>query len=77
MVFMYVVFDVACCPVFVCMLCVFLHAAILLIMAALHSRCGHYIFILFLSSFFSSSNISGLRLDVYHTSTNGVVLVQI
>jgi len=50
---MYVVFDVACCPVFVCMLCVFLHAAILLVMAALHSRCGHYIFVLFLScSFF-------------------------
>jgi len=41
-------------------------------MAALRSRCGHYIFALwFLSSsffFFSSShNLSGRRLDVYHT----------
>jgi len=41
-------------------------------MAALHSRCGHYTFVLFLSSsfFFSSSNLSGCRLDVYHTSTH-------
>ena len=67
-------------------------------MAALRSRCGHYIFVLFLfmvalcnradhyifalwflSSFFffSSPNLSGRRLDVYHTSTHGVVLVQI
>ena len=44
------------------------HTAI--IMAAVHSRCGHYIFALwFLSSifFFSSPNLSGRRLDVYHT----------
>ena len=35
-----------------------------------------YIFILFLSSsFFSSPNLSSRRLDVYHTSTHGVVLV--
>jgi len=42
-------------------------------MAAVCSRCGHYIFVLwFLSSiFFSyfSPNLSGCRLDVYHTST--------
>jgi len=42
-----------------------------LFMAALRSRCGHYIFVLFLlSSFFllfSSPNLSGRRLDVYHT----------
>ena len=29
----------------------------------------------FLSSFFSSPNLSGWRLDVYHTSTRGVALV--
>ena len=28
-----------------------------------------------LSSFFSSPNLSGPRLDVYHTSTHGVALV--
>jgi len=51
-----------------------------LFMAALHSRCGHYIFALwFLSIFFlSSPNLSGRRLDVYyHTSTHGVALVRI
>jgi len=48
-----------------------------IIMVALHSRCGHYIFVLFLSFFFSSPNLSGHRLDVYHTSTHGVALVQI
>ena len=56
-----------------------------LITAALRSRCGHYIFALwflsffFLSSFFffSSPNLSGHRLDVYHTSTHGVALVRI
>jgi len=48
-------------------------------MAALRSRCGHYIFALwFLSIFFySSPNLSGRRLDVYHTSTHGVALVRI
>jgi len=43
--------------------------------------CGHYIFALwFLSSIFflySSPNLSGRRLDVYHTSTHGVALVRI
>jgi len=40
-------------------------------MAALCSRCGHYIFALWFlsSSFFSSLNLSSRRLDVYHTST--------
>jgi len=37
-------------------------------MAALHSWCGHYIFICGFF-FFSSLNISGCRLDVYHTFT--------
>ena len=51
-----------------------------LVMAALCSRCGHYIFALFLSFFllgFSSPNLSGRRLDVYHISTHGVALVRI
>jgi len=39
-------------------------------MAALYNRAGHYIFALWfllLLSFFSSPNLSGRRLDVYHT----------
>ena len=52
-----------------------------LVMAALCNRAGHYIFALwFLSSiylFFSSPNLSGHRLDVYHTSTHGMALVRI
>ena len=49
-----------------------------LFMAALRRRCGHYIFVLFLSSvffllsfffLFPSPNLSGRILDVYHTST--------
>ena len=54
------------------------------IMAALRSRYGHYIFLpreFFLLSifylFYSSPNLSGRRLDVYHTSTHGVALVRI
>jgi len=58
---------------------------IVVIMAALRSRCAHYIFILgflllslfFFLSCFSSLNLSGRRVDVYHTSTYGVALVQI
>jgi len=51
-------------------------------MAALRSKCGHYIFallfLLLLSSFFlSSTNLSRRRLDVYHTSTHAVALVRI
>jgi len=51
------------------------------IMVALWNRADHYIFILwFLSinhllSFFSSPNLSGRTLDVYHTSTHGVASV--
>jgi len=49
-------------------------------MAALCNRAGHYIFALwFLSSFislFSSPNLSGRRLDVYHAAP-GVALVRI
>ena len=54
-------------------------------MAAQWNRAGHYIccpvvssssFYL-LSSFFSSPNLSGRRVDVYHTSTHGVALVRI
>ena len=54
------------------------------IMVALSNRADHYIFILFLSSsssssffFFSSPNLSGRRLDVYHTLAHGVALVRI
>ena len=40
----------------------------MLIMAALRSRCGYYIFVLwFLLSSFSSPNLSGRRVHVYHT----------
>jgi len=49
-------------------------------MAALRSRCGHYIFALwFLSSFyhFFPRLNPAVRLDVYHTSTHDVALVQI
>jgi len=51
-----------------------------LIMVALCNRADHYIFILFFllsSSFFSSPNLSGRRLDVYHTLAHGVALVRI
>jgi len=50
-------------------------------MAALWNRAGHYIFALwFLSSsifFYSSPNLSGRRLDVYHISIHDVALVRI
>jgi len=50
----------------------------LILSATLRSRCGHYIFALwFLSFFFSSPNLSGRGLDVYHTSTHDVALVRI
>ena len=64
-----------------CLLCIVLqHGNI--IMAALRSRCGYFIFILWfllLLSFPSSPNLSLRRLDVYHrpTSTHGVALVRI
>jgi len=48
-----------------------------LFMVALCNRENIYIFILFLLLllFFSSPNLSSRRLDVYHTSAHGVVLV--
>jgi len=51
----------------------------IVVMAALHSRCGHYIFALsfVLSILLSSPNLSRRKVDVYHTSTHGVALVQI
>ena len=51
-----------------------------LVMVALSNRADHYIFalwLLLLSSFFSSPNLSRRRLDVYHTSTHDVALVRI
>jgi len=44
-------------------------------MAALCNRAGHIYFHPVVSSFFSSHNFSGQRLDVYHTSTHCVALV--
>ena len=49
------------------------------VMVALWNRADHYILscdFFFLSSiFFSSPNLSGRRVDVYHTSAHGVALV--
>ena len=48
-------------------------------MAALWNMEGHYIFALWFLSFFfffSSPNLSGRILDLYHNSTHNVVLVQ-
>ena len=36
-----------------------------------------FLLLLLLASFFSSPNLSGHKLDVYHTSTHGVALVRI
>ena len=54
------------------------------IMAALCNRgaiiflpCDFYLSFFLLLSFFSSPNLSGRRLDLYHTSTHGVALVRI
>jgi len=63
-----------CCP------SATLLAFLFFIMAALWNTAGHYIFMLWFLSvffFFSSPNLSGRRLDVYHTSTHGVALVRI
>ena len=51
--------------------------AVITIMAALHSRCGHFILGLLRSSFslLSSPILSGRRLDVHHTSTHGVAVI--
>jgi len=52
-------------------------------MAALWNRAGHYIFALWFlffihsSFFFSTPNLSGRRLDVYHAPMEGVALVRI
>jgi len=58
---------------------------VVVVMATLWNRAGHYIFALWFllssssSSFclFSSPNLSRRRLDVYRTSTHGVALVRI
>ena len=66
--------------------CVYLYSVVVLsitciFMAALCSRYGHYIFVLWFLLlsffFFSSPNVSRWRLDVYHTSSRDVALVQI
>ena len=54
---------------------------VVVVMVALCNRADHYIFMLWfvvvvlLLSFFFSPNLSSRRLDVYHTSAHGVVLV--
>jgi len=59
------------------------YSSVFLFIAALRSRCGHYIFALwfrlsfFLRFFLSLPNLSRRTLDVYHTSIRGVALVQI
>ena len=60
-------------------LCLSICVWYMLIMVALCNRADHNIFMLFLllSSFFSSPNLSGRRLDVYHTLACGVALVRI
>jgi len=47
-----------------------------IIMAARWNRAGHHISALWFL-LFSSCNLSGRRVDVYHTSTHGVGLVRI
>ena len=49
----------------------------LLVMVALCNRETIYIFMLFLLLLLSSPNLSGRRLDVYHTLAHGVALVRI
>jgi len=58
--------------------CIFCHFVLVLLWSPyvigqtiIFSSC----FFLLLSSFFSSPNLSGRRLDVYHTSAHGVVLL--
>jgi len=59
------------------------YSAFTLFMAALCNRGALYFcrvvsfFLLSSSTFFSSPNLSGRRLDVWHTSTHGVALVRI
>ena len=51
---------------------------IYLLMVVLCNRARHYIFAFYISLFlFSSPNLSGRRLDVYHTLAHGVALVRI
>jgi len=40
------------------------------------SSCGFFLLLSSSSFFFSSPNLSGRRLDVYHTSTHCVALVR-
>jgi len=53
---------------------IFMLFLLLLLMVALCNRADHYIFFFL---FFSSPNLSGRRLDVYHTLAHGVALVRI
>jgi len=53
--------------------CSFLWSPYVIGQAIIFLPCGFYL----LLSFFSSPNLSGRRLDVYHISTHGVALVRI
>jgi len=58
--------------------CVFIMAALCNRGAIIFLPCSFFLSIFFYLSFFiSSPNLSGRRLDVYHTSTHGVALVRI
>ena len=47
----------------------------MLIMAALRSRCGHYVFVLWFLLLFSSPNLSGSRVHFYHTYLIAAVVI--
>jgi len=67
-----------CFSLFYLSLCIYYKFMYVFIMAALCNRAGHiYFHPVVSSSFFSSPNLSGRRLDIYHTSAHGVALVQI
>ena len=71
--------DLVVCAAFVsCYVAVTALLLLVLVLVALYNRADHNIFMLFLlSSFFPSPNLSGRRLDVYHTLAHGAALVQI
>ena len=54
-----------------------IHTSLLLWSPIIFLPCDFYLLLSSSSSFFSSPNLSGRRLDVYRTSTHGVDLVRI
>jgi len=53
--------------------CIYLWSPYVIGQTIIFLPCGYYLSIFFISS----PNLSGRRLDVYHTSTHGVALVRI